>query len=407
VGIKFRTRPYRPSLLLADLDVDGELNSDGLHGFVAGPGLLFLFPFPASVAWRLLTVLPDTDLGDLDGVGDLAGLQLLVDQFTDGSLHLHEPEWSTQVRLRRGQADRYRRGRLQPRMVMLAGSRLDRCRLLVWSLGEDGGMADSVTSERTSVGSGPPGGRALPLLSVVALALLPLGQVTIVIGLLGAVLAAVVGIAGVRVRCWVAVRVAVMALLMAVIGLAGVPFSLWLAVGALWLASRRWRSLRPDGGWFPPGHPSRAARVMLVATVVGTTAALSLWVLSEPALGESTRQLAELARRTPSAVVAVFVVVFVLVNPLIEEIAYRLLVFDAARSAMSVPAALVVQAVAFGTLHVVGFPAGAIGVALSFVYGLALGVIRVMTGGLRLAMIAHIAANATIAALVLALLVPQ
>jgi 2-polyprenyl-6-methoxyphenol hydroxylase-like FAD-dependent oxidoreductase len=115
-GITFRTRAYRPSLLLADLDVDGALNSDGLHGFVAGPGLLLLFPFPASAAWRLLTVGPDTDVEDPDGVGDLAGLQLLVDQFTDGSLHLHEPQWSTHVRLRRGQADRYRRER-----VLVAG----------------------------------------------------------------------------------------------------------------------------------------------------------------------------------------------------------------------------------------------------------------------------------------------
>jgi 2-polyprenyl-6-methoxyphenol hydroxylase-like FAD-dependent oxidoreductase len=115
-GITFRTRTYRPSLLLADLDVDGELNNDGLHGFVAGPGLLFLFPCPASAAWRLLTVRPDTDIEDPDGVGELADMQSLVDQFTDGSLHLHEPEWSTHVRLRRGQADRYRRGR-----VLVAG----------------------------------------------------------------------------------------------------------------------------------------------------------------------------------------------------------------------------------------------------------------------------------------------
>jgi uncharacterized protein len=271
----------------------------------------------------------------------------------------------------------------------------------------NGSMTDSTTNERMVVGSVPPGGRALPLLSVVALALLPLGQIAIVIGLVGAVLAIVVVVAGLRSRSWPAVRVAVMALLMAVVGLTSLPFGLWPAVGALWLASRRWPHLRPDHGWLPPGRSSPAAWVMLVATVVGAAAALWLWLLSEPALGESTVQLVELARQTSPAVVAVFVAVFVLVNPVVEEIAYRLVAFDAARAAMSAPAAVVVQAVAFGTLHVVGFPAGAVGVALSFVYGLALGVIRLVTGGLRLAVIAHIAANATIAALVVALLVPQ
>jgi uncharacterized protein len=267
-------------------------------------------------------------------------------------------------------------------------------------------VTDSTTSERTSVGSVSSGGRVLALLSVVALSLMPLGQVAIPIGVVGAVLAALVVVVGLRSRSWLAVRVAVVALLLAVVGVAGLPFGLWFAVGALWWASRRLQQLRPESGWFPPGRSSPAAWVMLVATVIGAAAALSLWLLSEPALGESTVQLVELARRTSPGVVALFVVVFVLVNPVVEEVAYRVVVFDAARAAMSAPAAVVVQAVAFGTLHVVGFPAGTVGVALSLVYGLALGVIRVLTGGLRLAVIAHIATNATIVALVLALLVP-
>jgi membrane protease YdiL (CAAX protease family) len=55
----------------------------------------------------------------------------------------------------------------------------------------------------------------------------------------------------------------------------------------------------------------------------------------------------------------------------------------------------------------VGFPAGAEGVALSFLYGLALGVIRLMTGGLWVAVIAHVATNATIAALVIVFLLSE
>jgi uncharacterized protein len=268
-------------------------------------------------------------------------------------------------------------------------------------------MMDVTTPEPAMVGSVPPGGRALPLLSLVALALLPLGQRAIAIGVFGAVLAGVVLLAGLRHRSWLAVRVALMTLLVAAVGLIGLPFGLWPAVGALWLASRRWPRLGPDGGWFPPGRSSPAAWIMFVVTVVGAAVALWLWLLSEPELGDSTLQLVDLARRTPAAGLVAFIVVFVLVNPVVEEVAYRLVAFEAARAAVPAAAAVVLQAVAFGTLHVVGFPAGAIGVALAFVYGLALGVIRSLTGGLRLAVIAHIAANATIAALVVSLLLPE
>jgi uncharacterized protein len=257
------------------------------------------------------------------------------------------------------------------------------------------------------VGSVAPGGRALPFLSLVALALLPLGHLAIAVGLAGVALAAAVVVAGVRLQRWSAVRVAVLALLVASVGLVGLPFGLWPAVGALWLASRRWPQLRPDDGWFPSGHPSPAAWAMLVATVVGAAAALWLWLLSEPELGEGTLQLVELARRVPAAGLAAGVVVFVLVNPVVEEVAYRLVAFEAARAVVPAAGAVVLQALAFGTLHVAGFPAGALGVALAFVYGLALGVIRLLTGGLRLAVIAHIAGNVTIAALVVFLVVPE
>jgi membrane protease YdiL (CAAX protease family) len=69
---------------------------------------------------------------------------------------------------------------------------------------------------------------------------------------------------------------------------------------------------------------------------------------------------------------------------------------DGPRSSGGGPVARVLQAVAFGTLHVVGFPAGAVGVGLSFLYGAMLGIIRVATGGLRVAVIAHVATNAAL-----------
>lgn len=251
------------------------------------------------------------------------------------------------------------------------------------------------------------GGRALPLLALTALVLLPLGQVVVVAGPTGAAIAIVVVLAGSRNGSWPAVRVATMGLLLAVFGLVGLPFALWPVVGVLWLASRGWPQLRPEPGWFPQGHASVASRVLAAATVLGAAAALTAWILSEPELGATTVHVVEVARRTPTAWILVFATAFVVINPIVEEVAYRNVVHEAACAGAPVAAAVVLQAIAFGTLHVVGFPAGSVGVALSFVYGLMLGIIRVLTGGLRVATIAHMATNATIAALVGLLVLPE
>jgi hypothetical protein len=56
-------------------------------------------------------------------------------------------------------------------------------------------------------------------------------------------------------------------------------------------------------------------------------------------------------------------------------------------------------------MHVVGFPAGVVGVGLSFGYALVLGIIRHFTAGLQFPIMAHMVADATIALLVIGLLV--
>jgi 2-polyprenyl-6-methoxyphenol hydroxylase-like FAD-dependent oxidoreductase len=113
-GITFESRAYRPTLVLADVDVDGDLAPGHLHGYVAGAGLLFLFPSPTGAGWRLLTVGPPaTSTRDVPGSAELLDV---VDHMTGGALRLHEPDWSARMWLRRGQAAGYRHGR-----VLLAG----------------------------------------------------------------------------------------------------------------------------------------------------------------------------------------------------------------------------------------------------------------------------------------------
>lgn len=222
----------------------------------------------------------------------------------------------------------------------------------------------------------------MPLLALPALVLLPLGQVVIVLGLVGSVLAVVVAIVGSRRGSWPAGAGRRMGLLLAVFGLVGLPFALWPVVGVLWLSSRRWPKLRPTPGWLPSGGSSVGSWALAAVTVLGAGAALTAWILSEPELGDSTAQLVDLARRAPTGAIVACVAVFVAVNPIVEEVAYRNVAYEAARAGAPVAAAVVLQALAFGALHVVGFPAGPAGVGLSFVHSLMLGIIREVTGGL-------------------------
>lgn len=100
----------------------------------------------------------------------------------------------------------------------------------------------------------------------------------------------------------------------------------------------------------------------------------------------------------------VAVVLFVVANSFAEEIAYRGLAFDAALTILPPGGAVGAQALAFGAVHVPGFPSGWAGVGLSLVCGVALGILRRVTAGLWLPILAHMGADATIVVLVITLL---
>jgi 2-polyprenyl-6-methoxyphenol hydroxylase-like FAD-dependent oxidoreductase len=113
-GVPFRVRDYRPMLLMANLEADGDLAPGTVNGFVGAGGVLFLIPSQEAAAWRMLTVGSGGSRGGPDP--DLPTLQAVADRFTGGRLKLRNLSWATTVRLRRGQATRYRDGR-----VLLAG----------------------------------------------------------------------------------------------------------------------------------------------------------------------------------------------------------------------------------------------------------------------------------------------
>jgi membrane protease YdiL (CAAX protease family) len=88
--------------------------------------------------------------------------------------------------------------------------------------------------------------------------------------------------------------------------------------------------------------------------------------------------------------------VFSLVNAVLEELIFRGVLWEVIAAEWNPRVALVVTALLFGVFHLHGYPSGLFGVILASLYGVGLGLLRLSTGGLGLAIACHIFADATI-----------
>jgi membrane protease YdiL (CAAX protease family) len=89
-------------------------------------------------------------------------------------------------------------------------------------------------------------------------------------------------------------------------------------------------------------------------------------------------------------------ILFPLLNAALEEIVFRGVLFDSIASQWGSSIAVIVTAVFFGYGHMKGFPPGPIGAVLAGVFGVAIGWLRVTTGGIGLPFLTHVAADTTI-----------
>lgn len=176
-------------------------------------------------------------------------------------------------------------------------------------------------------------------------------------------------------------------------------FGLWpspglAAVSAAWWLARRspraqlWRS------WLRRGSVTVELPWLLMLTVVVTAAALLVWQRLFD--GRLPQSYVDAAMGRPLWLLIVVGVGFSLVNAAVEEAIFRGVLQTAMESVSGPVVAIVVQAFAFGVLHIVGVPTGIVGAVMAGSWGLLLGFMRWRTRGLLAPFVAHIAADATI-----------
>lgn len=113
-GIPFEGEAYPQRFLLADLEVDGGLETAAAHAFPGADAALLALPLGTPRTWRVIGI---------DGVGGpaeasteapltLDEVQAFADRVAPGRLRVRDPIWLTRFRLHHRQAARYREGRL-------------------------------------------------------------------------------------------------------------------------------------------------------------------------------------------------------------------------------------------------------------------------------------------------------
>lgn len=172
-------------------------------------------------------------------------------------------------------------------------------------------------------------------------------------------------------------------------------FKLVPLVGALAVAHLN-GSLRGAGAAFARGRLGRFEMAAIGALAVTAAALLILWFeLATPDLSGLRAQIPG----WPAALLVAGALTFAVVNALLEEIVWRGIMQTWLATIVAPLAANVIQAILFGLSHFYGVPSGWTGVALATGYALLLGGLRWKSGGLLAPIVAHIAADLVIFAI--------
>jgi CAAX protease family protein len=178
------------------------------------------------------------------------------------------------------------------------------------------------------------------------------------------------------------------------------PWPLLAPLAAYGLGVLVFAGLRRSCPWFRPGRIDKAVLGLMLITIGGSALGLVAWYrFIKPDLHIYLDQMPSL----PTAAIPFAGLGFALLNGLMEELAFRGIILHGCESALNnAGAALTLQAASFAVLHYIGgFPNGATGVGLTFVYGVLLGAIRNRSHGLVAPVVTHVFADLTIFAILI------
>ena len=176
-----------------------------------------------------------------------------------------------------------------------------------------------------------------------------------------------------------------------------IPLILYLALMMFY------RRLKEKSFFIKIGKTDSFTWLIGLAIVLVSSLTLYFWAkITDPNLND----LLSIMPRAGLGTLLLFGIIFAIVNSIVEESIYRGILYDSLGHLFkSRPLVLLIQAAVFGLAHFSrGFPRGAIGVTLAFIYGIMLGIVRDRTKGLLAPIIFHIAADFTIFLILLGLL---
>lgn len=179
------------------------------------------------------------------------------------------------------------------------------------------------------------------------------------------------------------------------------PVPLALAVSTYAAACRLVPPLALGMSFLRRGRLDRAAVAGIIASSALAAVALAAWfALFRP---DYSAVRATLFPALPWPLLMVGVAAFSVVNGALEEFVYRGVLLEALDAALGASmASVLLQSLAFGALHIHGFPSGATGVALATIYGFIIGLVRRRSDGMLAPWLAHICADIAIGSILVA-----
>jgi len=164
--------------------------------------------------------------------------------------------------------------------------------------------------------------------------------------------------------------------------------------------------LRGTATWAQWGSFDATVRFLSVAAWLLAAAALFSWyLLLRPNVADIVETFVP---DQPLGLLIAGGLIFSMLNAAVEEGAYRGVILHALdRSLGPGFEALLLQALAFGAIHIRGFPRGWLGIGLACIYGLFMGLIRRRAGGMFAPWIAHVFTDIVIAGILVFLQRPN